>query len=901
MGTNIPSFDVFEVATIPDIPSWDTVSGFCETILNQALSLAEEFVTELTPGELIDNISEGDLAAIEFPDWVTGFDDGTVSFANALAAFNEYIASLPTITPEPNIDETTVTIPTFDESPTLSDITIPEFTATEPIMDYGDEPIFVDPGAPSSPIIDTPPMPERPDMVYPEIPTITDVTLPSVPSIDLPESPDTTSPEVPVLSEIIIPDSPSYDLPSTPIVAYPDVPVLAEIHIPDPIVPAIPEKPNLTYPIVPTLTDIILPTPMVLEIPIFSAIFVDDELTAPTNTFAFNETDYASTLKDAIYNGLLTEIQDGGYGLHPTDELALWNRERDKEAANSLELVQEAKRNYGMFGFPLPPGSLTRAINKATLAANLKNSSVNREITLKRADLYWEGKKFAFTSATQLEQLLMNLHNAKWERILNAVKIQMDIAIALFNAQIARYNAKVQKYKIEADIFETLIRAEALKIDLYKAMMEGTKLQGDVQRNQIALYQGQLEGVKTRIDVYKAEIDAEVSKAKFYEVELEGARVETEVQKNQIGLYSARLEGQKLVTDVYRAQIQGEMGKADLYKAQMDGARVKTEVQRNQIGLYSSRLEGIKSLVDIYKAEIQAELAKIEIYKAEVEGAKIGTEVQKNEVDLYDARVKGLQHLVEAYKADVEASNVLMSRERLRIETYRSEVEAYSARLGAEKFKFDAYDSRIKGEIGKAQVYESQARAYSALIDGRKAQVEVNRLRLAQWSEEIKAQIDMFNAQVAEHKDIRDVQAKVFDQEVSLQGLQYQAFNSKVQGISRIYELGQTALEREYRLQIAAFQQEVENARIQIQRILGLIDAETKLTVGAHEHNARIGAAALNMLNLNASVANHLGRSMSMSAGATHTRSDNLDFAYRASDSWGMTTQYNHNYNYGTR
>jgi len=84
--------------------------------------------------------------------------------------------------------------------------------------------------------------------------------------------------------------------------------------------------------------------------------FVEEDITAPTNAFEFNETQYSSVLKDAIYNGLLDEVQTGGYGLNPDDEEALWNRERDREAINAQFTIDEVKRNYSMTNFPIPTG-----------------------------------------------------------------------------------------------------------------------------------------------------------------------------------------------------------------------------------------------------------------------------------------------------------------------------------------------------------------------------------------------------------------------------------------------------------------------------------------------------------------------------------------------------------------
>ena len=150
-------------------------------------------------------------------------------------------------------------------------------------------------------------------------------------------------------------------------------------------------------------------------------------------------------LKDLVYNALSDEVTTGGYGLDPQDELDLWNRARDRENIGILAAYDEAKRNYSMSGFTMPSGALTKALEKATNIALEKNSSVNRDLAIKKADLYWEGKKFVFTLGVTLEQLLVAIADAKGKvhTQLNSVTLEAQARIIAAALSMMNVNASI--------------------------------------------------------------------------------------------------------------------------------------------------------------------------------------------------------------------------------------------------------------------------------------------------------------------------------------------------------------------------------------------------------------------------------------------------------------------------
>ena len=118
----------------------------------------------------------------------------------------------------------------------------------------------------------------------------------------------------------------------------------------------------------------------------FATVVVPDFLSAnldpPTSVFSFNEAAYESALLDAQKAKLLDNLTNGGYGIEADDEVALFNRARDREVENALTRVDEVGRNMAARGFPLPPGELAVHIDRAWQDMQNKASGVLPDIIL---------------------------------------------------------------------------------------------------------------------------------------------------------------------------------------------------------------------------------------------------------------------------------------------------------------------------------------------------------------------------------------------------------------------------------------------------------------------------------------------------------------------------------------
>jgi hypothetical protein len=247
---------------------------------------------------------------------------------------------------------------------------------------------------------------------------------------------------------------------------------------------------------------------------------------------AFEDID--EELIEAVKVKLLYDLEHGGYGIEPDDEAALWQRARDRETQGAIAVDEEVVRQYAEGGFMIPPGSLYHARARALQAAADKISSVNRDIALKRADLYVQNRQFTIQQSIAAQNVLIALHRAITEHV--------TALIAIWNANVVRYKADLETQiafiKANVDIYEADIRAFSVTIsaisDSYKLMLEELRINNTWN---IAVMQAHLEEAKVHLQAQKNEADVRVISAKagsdFYAAAVSGAQ-------NSIGTLAAQ-------------------------------------------------------------------------------------------------------------------------------------------------------------------------------------------------------------------------------------------------------------------------------------------------------------------------------------------------------------------------
>lgn len=205
---------------------------------------------------------------------------------------------------------------------------------------------------------------------------------------------------------------------------------------------------------------------------------------APITDFTYTDPGYASILRDPLLQKLLLDLVNGGYGIEPSDEDALWTRTRDREAQIYAANVEEIRRQAAQGTFAVPQGSMQAQLERAAQEYASKISAASRDIALKRADMYVQARQFTIEKVLASEDQSIGLYNAIQSRALIAAQTEVQMAIALFDAGIKVFQAQIDSVMAQIDaplkVNQQLVALYAADVSAYAAFVNAVATAADV-------------------------------------------------------------------------------------------------------------------------------------------------------------------------------------------------------------------------------------------------------------------------------------------------------------------------------------------------------------------------------------------------------------------------------------
>lgn len=384
---------------------------------------------------------------------------------------------------------------------------------------------------------------------------------------------------------------------------------------------------SVTLPAPPSLLSLNITPFDGMNLPTFDA--ADPVLTAvaPTIREYTPGAQYTSSLLTALKASLGQRITQGGTGLSPDVENALWNRNREREAKSYRDAVADIDRMEAL-GYMLPPGIYLDARLKLATERDAQDRGHSREVMIKAAELELDNVKHALTTATQLEGDLINYANAVEQRLFESTKYATEAGISIYNSQVQAFTAMVEAYRAKAQVYESKIRGEVAKVDAYRALIAAEEAKASINRTLVEQYKIQADVALSAIEIYKAELVGIQTKA-----DIEKAKIE--VYGEQVKAYVARVNAYTAGVEGFRAKLQAETTKQQVYQSQVEAFSARVNAAAKQI---DSRIAAFRGLIDAknaewdgYKATVQGEAsrvqslsavnsAKADIYRSEVTG-----------------------------------------------------------------------------------------------------------------------------------------------------------------------------------------------------------------------------------------------------------------------------------------
>jgi len=493
------------------------------------------------------------------------------------------------------------------------------------------------------------------DVASPYVPEIDYSSRPTLGSVTIPDEWPDAPPSQPVLAipptlpEINMPvmsfSPPAWDSPDKPtkdnITTPGDVPVLLQ--------PDVPVAPSIVLPDAPNLQDIILPSPPSITLPEFSGTLPDDVLTPPAE-FNWEESPYNSDVWYPLLDNVLDGLQNGGTGLAPEVEAEIWSRAKNRTAIENDKALQNVRDTYGAKGYDLPPGALASAETEIHKTIVRSDTDLSSDIAVKQAELAKEHTQFITEKGINLEGILRDFHNTQANRTLDAARELANGGIAVFNAKVAAFSVRIERYKAEAIAYDSRVKAALTEIEIFKGMVESAKVSSDIQKNLVDIYEAQISALDTRVKMYATQMESVKIAAEIEQTKLETFKLETEA-------YIARMQGEKIKFDLYGTEVEAEKVKAQTYAEQVRSFVAEVEAKRTESDLNIAKLDTVlksnQLLIEGYRGELSGYVAEVDAASKKVSAVVSGFTA---EVSGYSAETGAIEAMYNAKVKEIEAS-----------------------------------------------------------------------------------------------------------------------------------------------------------------------------------------------------------------------------------------------------
>lgn len=440
-----------------------------------------------------------------------------------------------------------------------------------------------------------------------------------------------------------------------------------------------------------------VPTMLTIAVPAFGGInsYADwatrldtapsDLVLAPPTAYEPPEhVPYSSALLDALRTEVLARMQ-GGTGLAPEIEQAIWDRMRARTSAATSANLADITRTAEARGFSLPPGALHAQMREAQREVLNKVVEDSREIAIKQAELEQANVKHAIEQGRALEEQLIQYTNNVEQRSFEAARYLAENAIAVHGAQVTYFRALLEKYTAYASIYRSLIEGETAKVTAYRAqveaeaakaevnknLIEATKLQIDIRSARVELYKNQLAAVQTLVDTDRLRIEAFGERIKAYVAEINAETARTEA-------FKALVQADQATTEVYKTSVEAYAAKIG---AQATAARTKADVYDASVRAYSSRIQGYTSRVG---AEAEKVRAQVQAHGLKIDQAKLQTEQVVSENNTKVEHFKALIGLYDANKSLVIQRAKLISDNYFTLRSIVKDAAQVAAQVNAQ-------------------------------------------------------------------------------------------------------------------------------------------------------------------------------------------------------------------------
>jgi hypothetical protein len=522
------------------------------------------------------------------------------------------------------------------------------------------------PPSPQPPPGFTPPNP--PEFNPPSPPPGDPGSAPNPPSIPIPNKPSKPGVGYIQPSDLLDVD-PTVQFPNPPVF---EPPVLDAIYL-----PSAPDRPTITYS---DISGITIPEYNLGEVPEYDGL---SSGYLSGKTLQWFEQDYKSTLLDNLIQKLLGDLVNGGYGIEVDDERQLYERALLRQEEARQIAIDEATAQAAARGFELPPGALMLMIDKAIKDSTDQLTELNRDIYLKRSDLYVQNRQFVITQSRELESMMITYWGYRQERALKFAQLSVEIQINIYNAIANVYNMRVQAYKTAVEAYNEQVKAALAPLERDKILLEVSKTQAQVYSAEIDAYKAEIQAALAPLEIVKAKTDVAKASADVYSATMQGVSEEVKIRLTPLEINRFKLEQDRLRLEQEKVKIDVYAAEVNAYKASVDGLNSQASVFASQIQAYKANVEAFSERWRTYGVQVDSEAKRFEAGMKANEGAYKTREMElsqfRSELDVFRSKIDS-NKAINDYRADTV---------KLKLAVIAEQLKAYAqhAAAAAEEFK----------------------------------------------------------------------------------------------------------------------------------------------------------------------------------------------------------------------
>lgn len=377
-------------------------------------------------------------------------------------------------------------------------------------------------------------------------------------------------------------------------------PSLVTLILPDKVT-----KPDIPAVSLGSLLSIVLPDVPAINFPSLNIDPPVYSITQPSQ-YSFSISDILISddpmIKAAI-DRLTSNIANGGTGLSQAVEIAIFDRDLERNEQQLADSTDKVMSMWAKKGFSLPDGLLANSLSDLQKEYMNKRLDRSREIAIKQAELeqanLFKSLELCISLAGDLIKMLISYE----ELVLRSQEDTAKFANEYIDIQIRTYAAKVEAYRATAQVHEVMVRAEMAKVELYKAQIEGQQAILQVNEQTVKIYSEQLRATVILIDRYKTEVEA-------MKADLDSEKLKLEANKLQMDSWAVQAKT-KIDTfignvELFKATVQQNVSVADIMAKELESS-VRINLQAVELALKEFEV-GEKSVQ--YIAGLRVEAAK---------------------------------------------------------------------------------------------------------------------------------------------------------------------------------------------------------------------------------------------------------------------------------------------------